>query len=329
MRLLFAKSLGYLRFCNPTVGRQFWEPKFEKKTPSPSLNLSEVSWESATGELRVTLSQALDSSTKVSVEFQDHVLPMTRGEDTGRIWVTEVSDLSDEQGTIFVDIVVDIGNVEIRLRGWVNDMAELRHSSRGRHIADALGALGENLTSTEQQKAVAQLQKIAVILLTEPASFPDPFLRRPTKSEDAKGNGIESALEPVDPEKLIRSIDEIEYPPTRSSEARFAPKLSVVGVMRAIFRSPHDFDDEIEFAEETEGPENSDSGKGRQLRTRIVPARVANAEHRNKRRLVIFSGNRKQSGQKTVKMRLGMTTLKHTFIYARLLRESSLSFSSM
>lgn len=257
----------------------------EKRTPSSNLRLSEISWEGSTGELRITFSQVLDSSAKVSLEFQDQVLPMMRGEDTGRIWLTEVSDLPNEQGTIFVDIVVDIGNAEIRLRGWVNDMAEIRHSSRGRHVTDALGALGENLTSSEQQKALAQLQKIAVILLTEPMSFPDPFVGRRTKSENEKGRDVERVFEPVDPEKLIRSIDDLDYAPSRSGEARVGPNLSVVGVMRAIFGGQLDFDDEIESAEEPEGPEDGEPGKDHKPRMRTLTTRIAAPEHRNKRRL--------------------------------------------
>lgn len=257
----------------------------EKRTPAPNLSLSEISWESSTGEFRITFSQVLDFSARVSLEFQDHVLQLIRAEDTGRVWVTEVSDLSREEGTIFVDIVVEIGNAEIRLRGWVNDLAELRHSSRGRPIADAIGALGEKLTSSEQQKALAQLQKIAVILLMEPMAFPDPLVGRRTKSEDAKGKDLESAPEPVDPEKLIRSIDTLDYVPSRVGEARFGATLSLGGVMRAIFGGQKDFDDEIEFDEEPEGAEDDEKGKHRQLQGRTVPVRIAAPEQRNKGRL--------------------------------------------
>lgn len=256
----------------------------EKRTPGPTLSLSEVSWESSTGEFRITFTQVLDSGARVSLEFADHVIQLSRAEERGRVWVTEVPELSHEQGTVFVDIVVVIGNAEIRLRGWVNDLAELRHSSRGRRVVDAIGALGENLTSSEQQKALAQLQKIAVILLMEPASFPDPLLRRRTESGDKDDKDGESVLEPVDPEKLIRSIDTLDYAHFRVRETHLGGTLSLGGVMRAIFGGQKDFDDEIEIVEEPEDPEDDGKGKYLPLQSRMASVRAA-PEKRNKGRL--------------------------------------------
>jgi hypothetical protein len=257
----------------------------EKRPPGPTLSLSEVSWESSTGEFRITFTQVLASSARVTLELPGHVIQLLRAEETGRVWVTEVSELSHEQGTIFVDIVVVIGNAELRLRGWVNDLAELRHSSRGRRIVDAIGALGENLTSSEQQKALAQLQKIAVILLMEPASFPDPLLRRRIESGDKNDKDVESAPEPVDPEKLIRSIDTLDYGPFRVGETHRGGTLSLGGVMRAIFGGQKDFDEEIEIAEEPEDADDDGKEKYLQLQSRMAPVRVAAPEIRNKGRL--------------------------------------------
>jgi hypothetical protein len=218
--------------------------------------------------------------------FPDHVIQLSRAEETGRVWVTEVSELAHEQGTIFVDIVVVTGHAEIRLKGWVNDLPELRYSSRGRRIVDAIGALGENLTSSEQQKALAQLQKIAVILLTEPASFPDPLLRRRTESGDKNDQDAESVPEPVDPEKLIRSIDTLDYSPFRVGETHPDGTLSLGGVMRAIFGGQKDFDEELEIAEEPDDPEDDGKGKYLQLQSRMAPVCLAAPETRNKGRLV-------------------------------------------
>lgn len=259
----------------------------EKESSKETLFPSEVDWDGMSGELHVGFTQALPPEATVTLEVNSQMMSMRRADAVGRTWVTEVSDLASEQETSFVTVIVrtDAGE-ESHHRRWVNDLSELRHSSRGRRIGDAISSLGDNLNPSEQQRTLAQLQRLSAILLTDPSAFADPFAGHTAKPEpDAEP--ADKVYEPIDPEKFVRSIGDIERLAAEVREGHHTNYLSLTGVMRAIFRSRQatDFDDEIDFADE---PGDADKEEDAQYVIRTdstAKRRITPPDERFKRRL--------------------------------------------
>ncbi|HYG79120.1 MAG TPA: phospholipase D family protein, partial [Pyrinomonadaceae bacterium] len=248
---------------------------------------SEADWDAASGELHIGFTQALPHGATVTLEAGGQTISMRRADAAGRTWVTEVSELASEHETAFVNIIVRTAEgAESRYRRWVNDLSELRHSARGRRIADAISALGNNLNPSEQQRTLAQLQRLSVVLLTDPSAFKDPFARHPAKPEPdvEAGNQV---YEPIDPEKFVRSIEDIEGITAEVREGHPTTYLSLAGVMRAIFSSRQvtDFDDEIDYADEMG---DTDGGEDKQYVKRsdtTAKRRITLPDERYKQRL--------------------------------------------
>lgn len=227
--------------------------------PSPLLD-----WEGTSGELQVIFPSALPQGATVSIEINGRLMTARPADADGRFWVTEVTSFADERETVFVTVVIrPADGEEVRLRRWVNDVTELRHASRGSRLPDAIPDLGSELTPSEQQKTLAQLQKLSANLLNDPSLFADPLSNRTVHAEPGDADtAAEENYEPIDPEKFIRSIESVERLVEEERAGRAAATgPSLAGVMRAIFGSRRaiDFDDEVGFADEPESPGGDDS----------------------------------------------------------------------
>jgi hypothetical protein len=267
--------------------------KREREERSKTLPQPQVDWDGASGELHIGFPSALPPGADVSLEVDGQLLPARRADDAGRFWVAEVSSFASEQETVFVTVIVRSAEVgEARFRKWVNDLTELRHSSRGGRIADAVSDLGDDLTPGEQQKTLARLQKLSAVLLNDPSSFADPFSSHTGDAASGDGDDDDKSYEPIDPEKFVRSIEYVDLLAEEGRAARTAATtgLSLAGVMRAIFGSRRvtDFDDEVDFADEPETPTGDDLDDNAQYSLRTdatAKRRAAGPADRYKQRL--------------------------------------------
>jgi hypothetical protein len=273
---------------NLTQAKLADKPVTREKEGSKEIHFpSEADWDAASGELHVGFIQALPPGATVTLEAGGQTVSMRRVDAGGRNWVAEVSELASEHETAFVNVIVRTAEgAESRYRRWVNDLSELRHSARGRRIADAISALGDNLNPSEQQRTLVQLQRLSAVLLTDPSAFKDPFARHTAKPEPDAETG-DQVYEPIDPEKFVRSIEDIEGLTAEVCEGHPATYLSLAGVMRAIFgsRQVTDFDDEMDYTAES-GEADDGADKQYVIRTdSTAKRRITPPDERYKQRL--------------------------------------------
>jgi hypothetical protein len=266
--------------------------KREKEERGTYLPSPQLDWDGMSDELQVVFPNALPPGATVSIEVNGRLLTTHPADADGRFWVTEVSGFADERETVFVTVIVRTAEgEEVRSRRWINDLAELRHTSRGSRLPEAIPDLGGELTPSEQQKTLARLQKLSALLLNDPSSFADPLSSRTadTATSDADTAAAEN-YEPIDPEKFVRSIESVELLVEEGRAGRTAAAgLSLAGVMRAIFGSGRaiDFDDEMDFADEPESPSGDDSAGDAEasLKADLTAKRRAAPADRYKQRL--------------------------------------------
>lgn len=116
--------------------------------------VSEVVWDAALGEVRVTFREAADVEA-VKLVAAAGTVAMRPTDDDGKAWAAELPQSFEEGATAFVIVEAHYGGGGVnRLRCWVNDLSELRHAARGRHISDTLNGLAAAGTPGEQQKIV-------------------------------------------------------------------------------------------------------------------------------------------------------------------------------
>jgi hypothetical protein len=227
----------------------------ERGVSAPTI--SELSWDSALGEIRVRFNASGHEISKVSMEFEDLIVELTSF--SRSLWRAEIPEIAARLETVFVKVQIELaGGASFSCYHWLNNLVELHHAARGRHIADVLNSLPKQSTSGEQQKIIADLQRISLLLLSEPDSFPDPLINSaPPKSETE--TVTEEDVKPINPEEFIRSI----YDPDFQEESRKAGRqnmtLSLMGVMRALFPPEEviDLEDEIDFVDEPGEGENN------------------------------------------------------------------------
>lgn len=206
------------------------------------IQIIEVGWEREAGELRILLGRPLGREAKVVIRLADQQLRCRPGDSDGSWWSTEFSHPFETiRETLLCELEFTLGDGrQVREMHWINDLGELRHSSRGRQISDLLSALRNPGPRGEQQKILADLQRISVALLTEPSAFPDPLA---TKQRDATAEGDKETDAPaLEPEELIRSLDEIQGQEKRGKPSWHGAGLSLLGVMKALFDDPEETD---------------------------------------------------------------------------------------
>jgi hypothetical protein len=237
-------------------------------------SVAEISWDRMMGDLTVTFVSPLPVDVTVVVFFAGERIdcePL----DGGTVWAKRVSaDFFPARVSAFAEVAVSLadGSSMPIQRHWVNDLAELRHSAKARAIGDAIRGLSRPYTSSEQQKLLTELQRISIALLTESALFPDPLSRKARSVSDQQGDGELPQSQPVDPEKLIRSIDEAGQ--TGKHRAATGLKgVTLVGVMRAIFEMDHEDLETItgEEYDDSEGEPSPGAGPGSRPKKRKDP----------------------------------------------------------
>lgn len=222
----------------------------------PPITVSEIAWERTTGEIRISFLIPPPAGSTVEILAGGSWLKCS-SLDSNSTWVAETSviEIGPHERFKEIRVLLDSGEV-IGKRHWVNDLAELRHAARGRRIAEALNDLAVPRSRTERQRILADLQRIGVALITDPSEFPDPLVRG--KATGGKEQNDEPNATPIDPDALIRQLDEVEESAT-SHHSSSHPGISLLGVLRALF----EFEtvvavDELELDEVDEGAEAED-----------------------------------------------------------------------
>ena len=200
------------------------------------IRLRSVEWDGTTSQVMVDLDGVNGDVERVDLEEEGRSTTLSPGSH-GR-WTSHWMPI----GAIgFVDVVVQIrGATSVRWTSWVHDLAELRHSTRGRTIEETLRKLSGSASAGEEQSIVRALADIAAALISEPEAFRDAGSKR-----GASADGTSEDAGRVDPRVLIRSLsahDRANGP--RGSTSSHTP-VSLLGVLRALFLK-HDTDTEVE-----------------------------------------------------------------------------------
>ncbi|HYK87230.1 MAG TPA: phospholipase D family protein, partial [Acidobacteriota bacterium] len=225
-------------------------------TLKPFSDSPDIQWHSDTGEIMLRFKAGLPAA--LTVEFlPEHGLPiiMRNVHGDGRVWAAELGDLSGDARTLFGTVILrSEGREHARYFKWINDVRELAIASKARRWEPIL-TLGRNQNQTEQKRMLARIQEIALALITEPESFPDP-VGHGTQKKGADKSADSDRVEPVNPLELIKSIEELKDPKMVGgihSDLSF----SLAGVMRALFDLP-----ETNSDEESESDESDPDGQG-------------------------------------------------------------------
>lgn len=132
--------------------------------------------------------------------------------------------------------------------------------------------MGRNQSQAEQKKMLAQLHEIALALISEPESFPDPVGYG--KQKKAAGTPPDSdKVEPVNPLELIKSIGELKIRETPGG-VHTSLTFSLAGIMHALFDLQEaGGDDESEAADESD----TDGGRDDKKKKESQPERHQDA----------------------------------------------------
>jgi len=214
--------------------------------------ISDVAWRDDLGIFIVTLNESGHRIDEVFLNVRDETIRLRVLDDSKLKWVGESTQRINQSRTCFVTVTMHSdGKNQLTITAWINDVNELRHASQGKRLVDALLKLGRSTGSSEQQELIRMLSRIGRALLNEPEAFPDPIFVN--AKADRKSDQV-SPYKPIDPEKFIRSLNELDTPARRATVSHGGFSLSLSGVMRALFSLESEaLDDEAEFIDETEG----------------------------------------------------------------------------
>jgi len=218
---------------------------------SCSFRLLELACNAQIGELRASVLPGIKSAEAVELEMAGLRMPLRAADEMGQIWIGMMPDITGGM-THFGRLVVRYSpkQVEVSREVWLNEEDELQQAARGRQIAESIGNLSRPPSATSaQQKLLTELTRVAAFLFSDSGSFADPF-----RTEKASGKEITEAHEPVavDPDVLVRSLSEVREQSGRlSGKAQFGMTLPLMGVMRVLFPSPLE-EDEQRLGEESE-----------------------------------------------------------------------------
>lgn len=210
------------------------------------------------GEIHAEVAPEPPVGTEAVLHVGDDDIPLRRSGDDQSFWVGSPPEEDREYSTHFGVVTVRIGDdVFVTPPRWVDHHDQLRHAARERRIAEALKDLAAGGSSSEKNQLLEDIELITRSLFGEPGAYPDP--PREKRKEDKP---TPSEASPIRPGDLVRSLAEIEELGTASIHAREAePKLTLHGVMRALF-GIKDKPDEVAAADEPED-EAGNAGHGR------------------------------------------------------------------
>lgn len=224
-------------------------------------NYPEINWHAETGEIRARFKSDLPSDAVVELLFVNgHSVQLREASISNRLWVAELTLSQMDARTLFGTVSVRSNGQEIgRFFKWINDVRELNFASKARRMTDPILNLARAQNLAEQKKMVAQLQQIALALISEPNAFPDPLVHTEAKEKKETEEQPEQA-EAVNPAELIKSMNDVKahLPKGKCSATDFS--LSLAGIMRALFDvTESSLEDESEAADEPD--KNGDDKK--------------------------------------------------------------------
>jgi hypothetical protein len=186
------------------------------------------------GLLRAELAKAPAAPATAEVVLGGTPVTVTSDE-SGKVWTGVWVGPPPHAGTLFGEFVIRQVADEVRSEPrWLDDEDALLHAARGRGLSDPLRRLGAPATSAEQRQIIQDLAWISQHLLDGKSAFPDPQ-HRTKRTEDAEAG----EAEPVDPDALVSSLEDVETRHGRSALQGSGWGLPIVGVMHAFFPERH------------------------------------------------------------------------------------------
>ena len=231
--------------------------------------VSEITLSSHDCQLRVHFSRDVPLTSTVTVEIDGTVVECHPQQSASSTWSAVVS-LEESRRTRFATLTTVSGADRAKeiQRHWVNSQEDLVHAADGRQIEDSINRLRGPSNAEEQKQIVRDLHRIGAILLSDAEKFPDPVVTGGSPQEN-KGSESNIAVQPVDPESLIRSL--ADMPSQRGTEySSGIVGFSLFGVMKSLF--PEDF---VGSARDTVieeyPPQSNQAQQSTQRRTISVP----------------------------------------------------------
>lgn len=205
--------------------------------------------------IEAKFNRALPPTAKVTLLGSEGIeLSMSpRGDDTWWGAVSETDRWPGGPALALCRIEVDDEIYQTPLH-WVDDLDAINNASHVRHIMPTFGGLTGSRTSSEYEKVVSDLALISSSLFSESAAYNDPQLRRQKQTSE---DGNQSPAEPVTPEDLIKSLNDLEINElNQSTSLGPAMHLSFFGVLRALFEEAKAQSDDTEIDKEAQSGDN-------------------------------------------------------------------------
>ena len=241
----------------------------------PRYRVQEITWEPRDSELTIRFIRAIPKGARVEVivDRRKAKCHSVSSSDLS-VWLAFLP-LEENALTRFADVTLflDDSEEDERQRHWVNNHEELIHAAQGRQIEDVFDGMRRRSMPTEQRRILRELHRIGAVLLTELHAFPDPGRAAGSHHERDKEQTAE--ITPVDPETLVRSLDDalVRRWPTHGGGG---VGFSLVGVMRALFpeQPPAIDDDEVAEVDSPPVPKRPSSGAPKELIPEPVQRRL-------------------------------------------------------
>lgn len=116
---------------------------------------------------------------------------------------------------------------------WVDDVDAITTAAQAARITNTFNGLWKSRTPSEYDRVVSDLANIASALFMESSTFHDP---RPKMAGRDHGDDTAAPAEPIKPEDLLKSLDEIEIKaPNAVHSSSGGGHFSLFGIMRALF----------------------------------------------------------------------------------------------
>lgn len=166
----------------------------------------------------------------------------------GALWWGAVNETAPwSEDVTFVRATIHIGDeIHNSPLHWVDDLDAINRSSQTRQIMSSFGGLTRSKTSSEHEKVISDLALVSSSLFTESASFNDPQPKPRTHLDKAP----RPQAEPVKPEDLIKSLNDLGIKESGSQSLGPGMHLSIFGVMRALFEEAETANDDEGVGEE-------------------------------------------------------------------------------
>lgn len=218
----------------PVTLDTYVEPSVADMSAAPGYSVSEATWEQTVGELKITFTEYPPVDAAISLNLRGAEFPC-QSTSVGNIWVAHPEPkLMKSTHSLNGTVTISAGSFACSLVFWVNDLSELRDFAEGTKFTQPVTGLRYAKTASEQQKIVSALQSLAVMILTNKDETATKAAKR-LMQVDSERPAREPEVRAVDPEALIRSLDEA-FTSRKDSKGAFSLSgVSLVGVMKVFF----------------------------------------------------------------------------------------------